>query len=128
MRPIALEGIGWWDVLGLAVLVAVAAAAAPPIVSAAARLGLRRDVLCSPPACVLTVVLLAASYGFGVATPASGDVAFWVFLGGSMLLAGIRGYGGCELLALPRLITGRRETLGCIIFTPIDAVEGRRRR
>jgi hypothetical protein len=44
-----------------------------------------------------------------------------------MLLAAVRGYGGCEVLAFPAAITGRRDRIGCILYTPIDAAEARHR-
>jgi hypothetical protein len=67
-----------------------------------------------------------AAVGVDILTPASGDVALWVWLGGSMLVAAARGFGGCEVLAIPNLITGRRDQIGCILFTPIDRAEARR--
>jgi hypothetical protein len=59
-------------------------------------------------------------------TAVDGDVVFWGFVGASMLLGAVRGDGGCELLAFPNAITGRRDRIGCILFTPIDAAEARR--
>jgi hypothetical protein len=53
-------------------------------------------------------------------------VVFWVFIGSSMLLGAARGDAGCEVLAFPNAITGRRDRIGCILFTPIDAAEARR--
>jgi hypothetical protein len=64
----------------------------------------------------------------GSLTPIKGDVAFWTWIGASLLLAASRGYGGCEVLAIPNLIMGRRDQIGCMIFTPIDRAETRRRR
>ncbi len=40
-----------------------------------------------------------------------------------MLLAAGRGYEGCELLAFPNLILGRRDAIWCPIYTPIDRTE-----
>ncbi len=40
-----------------------------------------------------------------------------------MLLAAIRGTGGCELLAVPNIVHRRRETVWCPLCSPIDAVE-----
>jgi len=45
-----------------------------------------------------------------------------------MLLAALRGYGGCEVLAAPNLLGGRRDQFGCILFTPIDRAEAWRER
>jgi hypothetical protein len=45
-----------------------------------------------------------------------------------MLVAALRGYAGCEVLAIPNTITGecpRNDRIGCIIYTPIDVAEAR---
>jgi hypothetical protein len=127
--PIALEGIGWWD--------APALIAAPLVATAAARLiallfdHIAPDALsshhaiCSPAGCVLIGVLFAGASAVGAASPAHGDVVVWGFLGASMLLAAARGDGGCEVLAFPNAISGRRDRIGCILFTPIDTAEAR---
>jgi hypothetical protein len=43
-----------------------------------------------------------------------------VFYGASMLLAALRGYGGCEVLAVPNWLLGRDDQIGCALFWPID--------
>jgi hypothetical protein len=43
-----------------------------------------------------------------------------------MLLAAIRGYAGCEVLAVSNWLLRRDDQVGCVIFTPIDVVERRR--
>jgi hypothetical protein len=45
----------------------------------------------------------------------------------SMLVAAARGFGGCEALAIPNVLSGRGDQVGCPLFTPIDAAESRRR-
>jgi len=129
--PVVLAGFSWWDAaLALVVLPLVATGAAALVTAVYERLApqalARRHTICSGPACWLTAIMLAVALALGALTPASGDVAFWVWLGVSMLLAAARGYGGCELLAAPNLITGRRDQIGCIIYTPIDRAEARR--
>jgi hypothetical protein len=119
--PVALEGVGWWDVAALFAAPLVATAAARPIAFAFGG-GARG----APTACVLIGVLFAAAFVVGEGTPAHGDVVFWGFVGASMLFGAIRGDAGCELLAFPNAITGRRDRIGCILFTPIDAAEVRR--
>jgi hypothetical protein len=86
----------------------------------------RRGAVCSGPACWLIAIVIGASIGIDILTPASGEVAFWVWLGASMLVAAARGFGGCEVLAIPNLMTGRRDQIGCILYTPIDRAEARR--
>ncbi len=46
-----------------------------------------------------------------------------VFYGGSMLLAAVRGYAGCEVLAIGNWILRRDDQVGCVVFSPIDEVE-----
>ena len=48
-----------------------------------------------------------------------------VFYGGSLLLAAVRGYAGCEILAISNWILRRDDQVGCVVFSPIDAVEKR---
>jgi hypothetical protein len=48
-----------------------------------------------------------------------------VFYGGSMLLAAVRGYAGCEVLAVSNWLLHRDDQVGCAPFGPIDAVEAR---
>jgi hypothetical protein len=74
----------------------------------------------------MTALTLAVAFVLDALTPVDGDVAFWVWIGASMLLAAVRGYAGCELLAFPNALTGRRDQLGCILFTPIDAADAGR--
>lgn len=51
-----------------------------------------------------------------------------VFYGASMLLAALRGYGGCEVLAISNWVLGRDDQVGCFVLSPIDYMEHRRRR
>lgn len=48
-----------------------------------------------------------------------------LFYGVSMLLAALRGYAGCEVLALSNWLLHRDDQVGCVLFTPIDALERR---
>ena len=43
-----------------------------------------------------------------------------LFYGASMLLAAVRGYGGCEVLAVSNWLLGRDDQIGCALFWPID--------
>ncbi len=45
------------------------------------------------------------------------------FLGVSLLLTGIRGDGGCEVMTIPGMILGKRTHLVCIVLSPLDWVE-----
>lgn len=129
--PIALEGFGWWDAAAALLALPVVATGAAALVT----LGYRRlapdalahrHAICSGPACWLIAIVVGAAVGVEALTPASGEVALWAWLGGSMLVAAARGYGGCEVLAIPNVVTGRRDQIGCLLFTPIDRAEARR--
>ncbi len=50
-----------------------------------------------------------------------------VFYGTSMVLAALRGYAGCEVLAVSNWLLGRNDQVGCVVFSPIDRLERRRR-
>ncbi len=47
------------------------------------------------------------------------------FYGASMLLAAVRGYAGCEMLAVPNWLLRRDDQVGCFVFAPLDALEAR---
>ena len=46
-----------------------------------------------------------------------------VFYGASMLLAAVRGYGGCEVLAVSNWLLRRDDQVGCLVLSPIDHLE-----
>jgi hypothetical protein len=46
-----------------------------------------------------------------------------LFYGASVLLAVVKGYAGCEILALSNFLRRRDDQLACAIFSPIDAIE-----
>ena len=49
--------------------------------------------------------------------------AVLIFYGVSMLIAAIRGYAGCESLAISNWLLKRDDQLGCLLFSPIDFAE-----
>jgi hypothetical protein len=49
-----------------------------------------------------------------------------LFLGVSLLLAAVRGYAGCELLAVSNWVLRRDDQLGCVVLSPIDRLEAAR--
>lgn len=53
------------------------------------------------------------------------QVAMLLFYGLSLLLAAIRGYAGCEVLAISNWLLRRDDQVGCVVFSPVDAVETR---
>ncbi len=79
---------------------------------------------------VLNVAAFLALYltpDYASALAATSDAAL-VFYGTSMLIAARRGYGGCEVLAVSNWLLGRDDQLGCLLFAPVDHLEGRARR
>ena len=48
-----------------------------------------------------------------------------VFYGASMLLAALRGYGGCEVLAVSNWVLRRDDQIGCLVLSPVDDFERR---
>ncbi len=46
-----------------------------------------------------------------------------VFYGASMLIAAVRGYGGCEVLAVSNWVLRRDDQVGCMVLSPIDHLE-----
>lgn len=49
--------------------------------------------------------------------------AVLIFYGVSMWLAAIRGYAGCEVLAISNWLLKRDDQVGCLFFSPIDYAE-----
>lgn len=130
--PIIAWGIGWWDVAASVVVFPVIAGGASALVArvyeryAPDRPGRPEPIFDGAACAVLTIVIGTATLVTFV-TPADA-VAIWVFFGASMLLAAAKGYGGCEVLAISNLITGRGDRIGCVIYGPIDAAEAGRGR
>lgn len=54
--------------------------------------------------------------------------AAFVFYGASMLLAAVRGYAGCEVLAVSNWLLHRDDQIGCLVLSPIDGWERRHQR
>jgi len=79
---------------------------------------------------VLHVVLFLALYltpAYAPVLSVTSDAAL-LFYGASMLLAALRGYAGCEVLAVSNWLLGRDDQVGCLLFWPIDHAERRRAR
>ena len=51
-----------------------------------------------------------------------------IFYGGSILVAVGRRAGHCEVTAIPNVVLGRRDEVGCPLFWPVDAIEAAARR
>jgi dolichyl-phosphate-mannose--protein O-mannosyl transferase len=83
----------------------------------------------SPVATIINVVIFFAFYFTYLYAPSIDFMsdAVLIFYGLSMLLAALRGYGGCESLAISNWLLKRDDQLGCLLFLPIDAAESRYR-
>jgi Na+/proline symporter len=69
-------------------------------------------------------VNLAVFLALYLAEPTS-DAAL-IFYGASMWLAVLRGYAGCEVLAVSNWLLGRDDQVGCALFWPVDQLERHR--
>jgi hypothetical protein len=49
-----------------------------------------------------------------------------LFYGASMWLAAVRGYAGCEVLAVSNWLLRRDDQVGCALFWPVDQLEHHR--
>lgn len=61
---------------------------------------------------------------YAPALAATSDAAL-IFYGASMLLAALRGYAGCEVLAVSNWLLRRDDQIGCVVFWPIDRADRR---
>jgi hypothetical protein len=52
-----------------------------------------------------------------------GQMAAMTYVGGSLFIDSLIGDGGCEVMAIPGLIFGKRTHLVCIAFSPFDWLE-----
>ncbi len=124
------DGISSWDVVaGLIGLPLVAAAVAWLVRLAYQRRAperlTRRDALSDPGLCVLGLVIAIAT-ALTFVTPIDAP-AIWLFFGVSMLVAALRGQGGCEVVALPNVLFAREDRVTCVLYGPLDAVDARHR-
>lgn len=74
-------------------------------------------------AAILALVPAGVAFSFGGAA----RLGVIAFLGGSLLVAGIRGDPGCEVTAIPGMIRRRAGQLPCVVLSPVDALERRLR-
>jgi hypothetical protein len=84
----------------------------------------------SPLTLVLSLALPLAVYFLGWVVPPlwfTSDATI-LFIGGTLLLAALRGSAGCEFLALSNWILHRHDQLACAVLTPLDTLDRRRPR
>ena len=63
--------------------------------------------------------------GIGVALFSVTPHAAALFYGSALLLQAARRDPGCEILAFSNVLLRRNDQVGCAVYTPLDAVEGR---
>jgi hypothetical protein len=74
---------------------------------------------------VLSVALPLAFYltwWYAPAFSVTSDATL-IFVGLSMVLAALRSYAGCEMLAFSNWLLRRRDQIACAVFAPIDSLE-----
>ena len=76
---------------------------------------------------VLNILIFFAFYFTYIYAPAIDFMsdAVLIFYGLSMFVAALRGYGGCESLAISNWLLKRNDQIGCLVFLPIDYAEKR---
>jgi hypothetical protein len=132
--PIVLSGITWWDVGAAFVLL--------PLTAALAASGLTWFYSDRPPrrrdgrsglepwvrSAVVLVIVIAVDVVATYVSPLDGAGALFIFFGVSLLLGAFRGDAGCEAVAIPNALVGRRDVTGCVLYAPLDSIESRRSR
>ncbi len=114
--------LGWWYYGVQWHAVALGLVGFPAILMLWQRLRLLRT---STPLRATGLVGYLLNFGIGLAlfTMPFTDGAAALFYGTSMLLAAARGYGGCEILAVSNWLLRRDDQVGCVVFSPVDALE-----
>lgn len=71
----------------------------------------------------LVALYVAGASGLPILGRGKGQLAAVTFLGVSLVVAGVRGAPGCEVMAIPGVFFGKHTELVCLIFSPIDRLE-----
>lgn len=76
----------------------------------------------------LPTTINIAVFALLVSTPSIPAISFvgfaaMVFYGASLLLAALRGYAGCEVLAASNWFLRRDDQIGCLVLSPVDGWE-----
>ena len=92
-----------------------------------ARLAPARLQATGPVSTALNIVIFIALVSTPLFAPQLSFVGYaaFVFYGASMLLAAVRGYAGCEVLAISNWILARDDQVGCLVLGPVDYAEHR---
>ena len=76
---------------------------------------------------LLVALYVAGASGLPILGHGKGQLAAVTFLGTSLVVAGLRAAPGCELMAIPGVLFGKQTELACLIFSPLDRLEGKLR-
>jgi hypothetical protein len=76
---------------------------------------------------LLVALYVAGASGLPFVGSGKGQLAAVTFLGVSLVVAGVRGAPGCEVMAIPGVLFGKHTELVCLIFSPLDGLERRLR-
>jgi peptidoglycan/LPS O-acetylase OafA/YrhL len=74
-------------------------------------------------ATLLVALYVAGGPGSLMLGHGEGRLAAVTFFGVSLVIAGVRAFPGCELMAIPGLLFGKHSELACLIFSPLDSLE-----
>jgi len=72
---------------------------------------------------LLVALYVAGASGLPIFGHGKGQLAAVIFLGVSLVVAGVRAAPGCELMAIPGIFFGKQAELACLIFSPLDKLE-----
>jgi hypothetical protein len=80
-----------------------------------------------PVGSVLNILIFLALISTPVYAPQIAFLGYgaFVFYGASLLVAALRGYAGCEVLAISNWILRRDDQVGCLVLGPLDYAEHR---
>lgn len=79
-------------------------------------------------ASLLVAVYVAGATRLPVLGHGAGQLAVAMFLGISLVVAGIRASAGCEVMAIPGIFFSKQNELACLIFSPLDRLERKLRK
>jgi len=93
------------------------------------RLAPARLQATGPVSHVLNILIVIALISIPLSVPQLAFIGYaaLVFYGASLLLAALRGYAGCEVLAFSNWILGRDDQVGCLALGPLNYAELRMR-
>jgi len=72
---------------------------------------------------LLVAVYVAGASGLRILGRGKGQLAAVTFLGISLVVAGVCGAPGCEVMAIPGVLFRKHTELACLIFSPLDRLE-----